>query len=128
MSKERGYIKLATDEDASVDFVTEWAIVTAFDSAMVGINWDSNDLLGTVYVDLAVADTTSIVNQPNFLGTLIYDDASSYSLDASGSATQYLFNLTDMGAMLMRIRYVADVTTPGTGTITARAFLKSKGS
>jgi hypothetical protein len=128
MSKERGYIKLATDVDASVDFVTEWAVVTAFDSAMVGINWDSSDLLGTVYVDLAVADTTSNVNQPNFLGELIYDDITSYSLDASGTATQYLFNLTDIGAMLMRIRYVADVATPGTGTITARAFLKSKGS
>lgn len=128
MSKERGYIKMCTDQDASADFSTDWSVVTAFDSAMVGINWNSSDLLGTVYVDLAVADVTSTVNEPNFLGTLIYDDASSYSLDASGTATQYLFNLTDIGGMLLRLRYVADATTPGTGTITARLFVKSKGS
>lgn len=125
MGKERGNFVLAEDQSCADDFVTEWISVSSLDCFCVGIKLTSTDLKGTFYIDGAVSRVRSTYGSANYTD-IIFDSYASAVIDVTTtSQTSYLLNIADLSAMLLRVRYVADVDAPGTGTALILGFGKS---
>lgn len=125
MGKERGYSKICEEVDISASYTSEWVVVSSTDNAFVGVKWDSSDAIGTFYIDIAIAEVISLINQPSFRN-VISGNALSYVLNAAtATEASWTANLTQIGGMLLRVRYVP---TSGTGTFSASMYQKSAGS
>lgn len=125
MGKERGNFVLAENQDCSADFSTDWIVVSSLDCMCIGVSLTSTDLKGTLYIEGAVCKVRSTYGSSSF-EDIIEDTYVSQSVDVTVTLkTKFLFNIADLASMLIRVRYVADVDTPGTGTALILGFGKS---
>ena len=124
MAKQKNTIPIISDQDASSSFATNWIPCSEYDGIFFGISWTGSTLSGTLYIDLGVGNFVSSYGTSITYNNVIYDYTGD-PITVSGTG-QEVVDLTITTAPFFRLRYVAG-DDPGTGTMTALAYGKSRG-